>query len=36
MLGFTKQNINKVIQKIFKEEKPEKVEDIIKIALKLL
>lgn len=36
MLGFTKPNINKVIQKIFKEEKPEKVEDIIKIALKLL
>ena len=36
MLGFTKPNINKVIQKIFKEEKPEKVEDSIKIALKLL
>lgn len=36
MLGFTKPNINKAIQKIFKEGKPEKVEDIIKIALKLL
>jgi len=32
MLGFTKPNINKVIQKILKEEKPEKVEDIIKLG----
>lgn len=36
MLGFTKQNINKAVQSIIKSNPTAKVEEIIKIALKML
>lgn len=36
MLGFTRPNVNKAVQKILKEKPSAKVEEIIKLALKML
>ena len=36
MLGFTKPNVNKAIQTILKKNPSAKVEEIIKLALKMM